>query len=100
MKNENALEERFGPVEAPYVVRLDEIQRVPESATFFWRELIEMVDFVRRFACVVVLVPFNEGWGQFNTTRAVDYLREAGGKDGGKANGQNMPKSKGYKTWK
>lgn len=39
-----------------------------------WKEIINQHD---KYACVVVWVPFNEGWGQFDTERVVDITREA-----------------------
>ena len=35
----------------------------------FERECREIVDYLEGFACIVVWVPFNEGWGQFESAR-------------------------------
>ncbi|MDO4949322.1 MAG: glycoside hydrolase family 2 TIM barrel-domain containing protein [Bacteroidales bacterium] len=41
----------------------------------FYREWREIIHAVRPFQCVVVWVPFNEGWGQFDTKQVVDFTR-------------------------
>jgi beta-galactosidase/beta-glucuronidase len=40
----------------------------------YYKELTELVEHLKFFACIVMWVPFNEGWGQFNTKRAVDLV--------------------------
>ena len=52
-------------------------QLCPEARENFineWKEIINQHD---KYACIVVWVPFNEGWGQFETARVVDITREA-----------------------
>ena len=39
------------------------------------RELREMVDHLHSFPCVCAWVPFNEGWGQFDSVRVARWLR-------------------------
>ena len=39
------------------------------------RELREMVDHLYSFPCIGVWVPFNEGWGQFDSVRVARWLR-------------------------
>jgi hypothetical protein len=51
-----------------------EIERTPESAQQFERELRGIVDALRPFASVVMWVPFNEAWGQFETERISRWL--------------------------
>ncbi|UCG00780.1 MAG: beta-galactosidase [Candidatus Heimdallarchaeota archaeon] len=42
----------------------------------FRRELTEMIDYLYNFPSIVVWVPFNEGWGQFETEEIVDQIRK------------------------
>ncbi|CAE8710085.1 unnamed protein product [Polarella glacialis] len=58
---------------------LDEIGRIPESEANFWLELQAMVSLLSSFASVVCWIPFNEAWGQFDTMRVVQWLRNFGG---------------------
>ncbi len=38
-----------------------------------WKEIISQLN---KFQCIVVWVPFNEAWAQFETAKAVDFTRE------------------------
>lgn len=40
------------------------------------QELKELVSFVKKYPCVVCLVPFNEGWGQFETEKMPGIVKE------------------------
>ena len=51
--------------------------RAPESATQFELELKAMIDDRRNHPCIVMWVPFNEGWGQYDTTRIVELDRRS-----------------------
>ncbi len=42
----------------------------------YWRELEAMVTALDHFACIVVWVPFNEAWGQFDATAVGDWLQK------------------------
>lgn len=53
-----------------------EITRSVESATNFRRELAEMVDQLQGHPAIVFWIPFNEGWGQFDTKQIVGWLKE------------------------
>lgn len=53
-----------------------EITRTPESAQDFRRELEEVVDQLQPHPAIVFWIPFNEGWGQFQTKRVVGWLKE------------------------
>ena len=46
-----------------------------ESDLAFRRELEAMVDLAGSFACVTMWVPFNEGWGQFETEQITTWLQ-------------------------
>ena len=43
--------------------------RNKNSRILFEKELLEMLDNLQNFACVVIYSLFNEGWGQFDSTR-------------------------------
>jgi len=41
----------------------------------FYNELESMINFLYNFPSVVVWIPFNEGWGQFDTEKVVEKIR-------------------------
>ena len=53
-----------------------DLERSEESASNYMRELGEVIDLLRNQPSIVVWVPFNEGWGQFNTDGIMDWVRE------------------------
>ncbi len=59
-------------------IRPDEpdIQRSPESAENYRRELQAMIDFLHNHPSIVAWVPFNEGWGQFDTNAILAWTKE------------------------
>jgi len=52
-----------------------DIERTPESTRQYDMELTRLVDGHRNHPSIVVWVPFNEGWGQFDTPRIVDRIK-------------------------
>lgn len=54
----------------PYAGREDE-----ESREDFQRELEELVGHLYNFPCIGMWVPFNEGWGQFDSREVVGWLK-------------------------
>ncbi|MCX7700493.1 MAG: beta-galactosidase, partial [Gemmataceae bacterium] len=52
-----------------------EMKRSPESARQYELELQRMIDQLRHFPCIVMWVPFNEGWGQFDTRRITEWIK-------------------------
>jgi hypothetical protein len=52
-----------------------EIRRSPESVAIYDRELKAMIDARRNHPCIVMWVPFNEGWGQFDTVRVAEWVK-------------------------
>jgi beta-galactosidase/beta-glucuronidase len=52
-----------------------DITRSPESAAEFEQELKALVEGRRNHPCIVMWVPYNEGWGQWDTSRVVERLR-------------------------
>jgi len=55
--------------------RAPDITRTPESAGEFDAELRALVEGRRNHPCIVMWVPFNEGWGQSETAGVVERLR-------------------------
>lgn len=53
-----------------------DITRTPESGANFERELRAMVDGFYNHPSIVMWVPYNEGWGQWDTCRIVDLIRQ------------------------
>ena len=54
----------------------EEITRVPESAANFKSEWREIVQDLAHFPSIVVWVPFNEAWGQFDTVAITKFTEE------------------------
>ncbi len=52
-----------------------DIERSEESAKQFELELTRVIEAYRNHPCIVMWVPFNEGWGQYDTARIVDLIR-------------------------
>jgi hypothetical protein len=53
-----------------------EIKRSEESAKQYKHELVRMLDGRRNHPCIVMWVPFNEGWGQFDTPRITEMVKK------------------------
>lgn len=53
-----------------------EITRTEASAAQFEAELEGMVDLLYNHPSIVMWVPFNEGWGQYDTVRLAAWLKE------------------------
>ena len=45
----------------------------------YYNEWGDIILQLRKFPCIVVWVPFNEGWGQFNTPDVVEFTRSLDG---------------------
>lgn len=54
----------------------EDIQRSPGSAAQFEAELERMIASLLNHPSIVVWVPFNEGWGQYDTGRIVELIRK------------------------
>ncbi|MBL7095537.1 chitobiase/beta-hexosaminidase C-terminal domain-containing protein, partial [candidate division KSB1 bacterium] len=52
-----------------------DIKRSTESANQFEFELKQLVNNFGNHPSIVLWVPFNEGWGQYDTPRIVDYIK-------------------------
>ena len=53
-----------------------EIERTPESALIYERELRAMIDHLHNAPSIVMWVVFNEGWGQFDTARITEWTKK------------------------
>lgn len=47
-----------------------------EARDLYYEELNDMVDHLYNCPCIALWVPFNEGWGQFDSAKAYDLLKE------------------------
>ncbi|MFZ5829529.1 MAG: glycoside hydrolase family 2 protein [Planctomycetota bacterium] len=54
----------------------EDLKRTPESAQQFELELKRMIDSLRNHPSIIIWVPFNEGWGQYDTARITDLVRQ------------------------
>jgi len=52
-----------------------DIERSEESAKQFELELKRVINAYSNHPCIVMWVPFNEGWGQYDTARIVDLIK-------------------------
>ena len=53
-----------------------DITRSPESAKEFEQELTALVQGRGNHPCIVMWVPYNEGWGQWDTARIVEKIKK------------------------
>jgi len=53
-----------------------DLKRSEESAKQFELELTRVIEAFRNNPCIVMWVPFNEGWGQYDTPRIVDLIKK------------------------
>jgi len=53
-----------------------DVKRSEESAKQYELELTRIIDAYRNHPSIVMWVPFNEGWGQFDTPRVVDMVKK------------------------
>ena len=52
-------------------------KRTNENArNLYYKELREMVDLLYNSPCIAMWVPFNEGWGQFDSKKAFELLKK------------------------
>lgn len=52
-----------------------DLKRKPESAQQYETELKAMIDALYNHPSIVTWIPFNEGWGQYDTARITDLIR-------------------------
>ncbi len=53
-----------------------DIERTTESARQFEAELTRLIDSLGSHPSIIMWVPFNEGWGQYDTARITDLVKE------------------------
>jgi beta-galactosidase/beta-glucuronidase len=53
-----------------------DLKRSEESAAQFELELTRVIKAFRNHPCIIMWVPFNEGWGQYDTPRIVDLIKQ------------------------
>ncbi|MBN2181538.1 MAG: hypothetical protein JW715_06465 [Sedimentisphaerales bacterium] len=53
-----------------------DLKRGEESARQFELELERVIETLYNHPCIVMWVPFNEGWGQYDTQRIVDLVKK------------------------
>ncbi len=53
-----------------------EKQRTPESKSIFRTEWKAIMESLHNFPCIVVWVPFNEAWGQFDTREIAEWTMQ------------------------
>ena len=53
-----------------------DVERSQESKDQHYKEWAEIIDNLKFFQCIVVWVPFNEAWGQFDTEKVVDFTSQ------------------------
>jgi len=58
----------------------DDIDRTDASAQQFERELVRMIEQHRNHPSIIMWVPFNEGWGQYDTVRITEIVRKTDAK--------------------
>jgi len=56
--------------------RDSDLKRSDESARQFELELKRVINAFHNHPCIVMWVPFNEGWGQYDTGRIVNFIKE------------------------
>jgi len=59
----------IGPKDPDYV-------RTEQAAGIYEKEYAELIDTFDVYPCIVMWVPFNEGWGQYDTPRIVKWTNE------------------------
>ncbi|HPA19151.1 MAG TPA: glycoside hydrolase family 2 TIM barrel-domain containing protein [Verrucomicrobiae bacterium] len=71
----SAFASREGKVQHVRPEAKEDWARPSESARQFEEELREVIEDFRFFPCIVMWVPFNEGWGQYETARIAKQVK-------------------------
>ena len=53
-----------------------DVERSDESKEIYYKEWAEIIDKLKFFQSIIVWVPFNEAWGQFETEKVVEFTKE------------------------
>ena len=51
----------------------EDANRSEESKNNYYKEWAEIIDNLKFFQCIIIWIPFNEAWGQFDTEKVVDF---------------------------
>ena len=54
----------------------EDFPATPEAKANYYKEWTEIMNQVKKFQCIVVWVPFNEAWSQFDTKEVVAYTKK------------------------
>ncbi|MBR7003879.1 MAG: beta-galactosidase [Bacteroidales bacterium] len=54
----------------------EDFPATPEAKANYYKEWTEIINQVKKFQCIVVWVPFNEAWSQFDTKDVVAYTKK------------------------
>lgn len=52
-----------------------EFEKTPGQIANYYHEWSEIIDHLQNFPCIVMWVPFNEGWGQFKTVEVANWTK-------------------------
>jgi len=53
-----------------------DVKRSEESKKNYYKEWSEIIDNLKFFQCIIIWIPFNEAWGQFDTEKVVNFTKE------------------------
>ena len=53
-----------------------DVERSKESKDNYYKEWSEIIDNLKFFQCIIIWVPFNEAWGQFETEKVVEFTQK------------------------
>jgi beta-galactosidase/beta-glucuronidase len=53
-----------------------DVERSDDSKKTYYKEWEEIIDHLKFFQCIIIWVPFNEAWGQFDTEKVVEFTHE------------------------
>ena len=53
-----------------------DVKRTKESKDDFYQEWGEIIDNFKFFQCIIIWIPFNEAWGQFDTEQVAEFTNK------------------------
>ena len=53
----------------------EDAKRSEESKNNYYKEWAEIIDNLKFFQCIIIWIPFNEAWGQFDTEKIVNFTK-------------------------
>ena len=51
----------------------EDVKRSEESKNDYYKEWAEIINNLKFFQCIIIWIPFNEAWGQFDTEKVVTF---------------------------